>query len=205
VHLGKGDDFVVAEHAERVIKAGSADLGGEPLSPCCAEQGPAKFQLPLPVDHGQAEPTAPTRVPSERRWAIHFPTRSACHCRAISRPRLPPVSATRHRTSRRRRGRCAPGKDRSRALDRQGPIPTGAFRSSSAHNTRSSVGLRSVVRLRALGDSMGLNRTRNSGCKSRARGRRAASRPASGMPGVPKSVGSTHVLGGPQYGRQGSR
>jgi len=129
VHLGKGDDFVVAEHAERVIKAGSADLGGEPLSPCCAEQGPAKFQLPLPVDHGQAEPTAPTRVPSERRWAIHFPARSACNCRAISRPRLPPVSATRHRTSRRRRGRCAPGKDRSRALDRQGPIPTGAFRS----------------------------------------------------------------------------
>ena len=59
MHLGKGDDFVVAEHAERVIKAGSADLGGEPLSPCCAEQGPAKFQLPLPVDHGQAEPTAP--------------------------------------------------------------------------------------------------------------------------------------------------
>ena len=144
MHLGKGDDFVVAEHAERVIKAGSADLGGEPLSPCCAEQGPAKFQLPLPVDHGQAEPTAPTRVPSERRWAIHFPTRSACHCRAISRPRLPTVSATRHRTSRRRRGRCAPGKDRSRALDRHCPIPTEAFRSSSAHHTRSSVGLRSV-------------------------------------------------------------
>ena len=33
VHLGEGDDFVVAEYAEPVIKTGPSDLGSETLSP----------------------------------------------------------------------------------------------------------------------------------------------------------------------------
>ena len=206
MHFGEGDDFVEAEHGERVIKPGSSDLGGEPVSSCCAEQGPAKFQLPLPVDHGQAEPTAPDEgavgasVSDPLPDPIGLPLPSHLRgrgCRLFRRPGIGPVGDVGVAVHQ--------GKDRRRALHRQGPIPTEAFRSSSAHHTRSSVGLRSVVRLHALGDSMGLNRTRSSGCKGRARGRRAASRPASGMPGVPKSVRSTHGLGGPHFGHQDSR
>jgi hypothetical protein len=59
VHLSEGDDFVVAAHPESVVEPGSSDLSGEPLSSCRAEQGPAEFQPPLPIDHGQAESGAP--------------------------------------------------------------------------------------------------------------------------------------------------
>lgn len=104
MHLREGDDFVVAEHAERVIKAGSSGLGDEPLSPCCAEQGLAKFQLPLPVDHGQAEPTAPDEgtvrasVGNPLPDPIGLPVPSHLRgrgCRLFRRPGIGPVGDVR--------------------------------------------------------------------------------------------------------------